>query len=110
MSTTEPIESETITVTSSARIYLEGAQSYGLLEGEPGQQQLSDSVRDVLHGLHHVLGGGTVSVEVQSDGTSSIVDELTTAMQNAAADGETCGALRTRVCIACSHNRCRVQP
>ena len=94
MSTTEPIESETITVTSSARIYLEALESYGLLEGEPGQQQLSDSVRDVLHGLHHVLGGGTVSVEVQSDGTSSIVDELNTAMQNAAADGETCGALR----------------
>ena len=86
--------SETITVTSSARIYLEALESYGLLEGEPGQQQLSDSVRDVLHGLHHVLGGGTVSVEVQSDGTSSIVDELNTAMQNAAADGETCGALR----------------
>jgi len=35
-----------------------------------------------------VLGGGTVSVEVQSDGTSSIVDELDTAMGDA--DG-TCG-------------------
>jgi hypothetical protein len=82
----EPMETETITVTKSARIYLEALESYGLLEGEPGR--LSDSVRNVLHGLHHVLGGGTVSVEVQSDGTSSIVDELDTAMGDA--DG-TCG-------------------
>jgi len=77
------MDQETITVTSSAHVYLDALESYGLLEGEPGQQQLSDSVRDVLHALHHVLGGGTVSVEVQSDGTSSIVDELDTAMQNA---------------------------
>jgi hypothetical protein len=83
MSTMEPMESETITVTSSARSYLEALESYGLLEGEPGQQQLSDSVRDVLHALHHVLGGGTVSVEVRNDGSSSIVDHLNTAMRGA---------------------------
>jgi len=96
MSTMESMEWETITVPSTARIYLEALESYGLFEGEPGQQQLSQSVRDVLHGLHHVLGGGTVSIEFQSRGTSSIVDELDTAMQNAAADGETCGAIELR--------------
>jgi len=89
----EPMESETITVTSTARIYLEALESYGLLEGESGQQQLSDSVRDVLHGLHHALGGGIVSVEVQSDGTSSIVDELDTALVNAE---NTCGGAALR--------------
>ena len=91
MSTLEPIETETITVTASSRIYLEALESYGLLEGDTGR--LSPSVREVLHGLHHVLGGGTVSVEVQSDGTSSIVDELDTALGNA--DG-TCGAAKLR--------------
>jgi hypothetical protein len=89
MSTVEPVEPETISVTPGARIYLEALESYGLLEGESGQQHLSDGVRDLLHGLHHVLGGGVVSVELQSHGTSSIVDELDTAMLNAL---NTCGA------------------
>jgi len=89
MSTKEPIESEMIAVTPDSRIYLEALESYELLEGEPGQQQLTNSVREVLHGLHHVLGGGTVSVEIQSDGTSSIVEELDTALQNA--EQNTCG-------------------
>ncbi len=88
MSTKEPIESEMIAVTPNSRIYLEALESYGLLEGEQGQQQLPNSVREVLHGLHHVLGGGGVSVEIQSDGTSSIVDELDTALKNAE---NTCG-------------------
>jgi hypothetical protein len=79
----EPMEQETITVTSSARSYLEALESYGLLEGEPGQQQLSDSVRNVLNALHHVLGGGIVSIEVQNNGSSSIVDHLDTAMRDA---------------------------
>lgn len=98
MSTKEPIESEMIAVTPSSRIYLEALESYGLLEGEPGQQQLSHSVREVLHGLHHALGGGTVSVEIQSDGTSSIVDELDTALQNAE---NTCGGAFTDTGVHC---------
>ena len=77
----EPVETETITVTSGSRIYIEALESYGLLEGDTGQ--LSPGVWDVLHALHEVLGGGVVSVEVQSDGTSSVVDELDTALQNA---------------------------
>ena len=81
MSTMEPVETETITVTSSARIYLEALESYGLLEGATGQ--LAPGVREVLHGLHHVLGGGVVSVVVQSGGTPSVVGELDTALQNA---------------------------
>jgi len=81
MSTVEPVETETITVTSGSRIYIEALESYGLLEGDTGQ--LSPGVWDVLHALHEVLGGGVVSVEVQSDGTSSVVDELDTALQNA---------------------------
>jgi hypothetical protein len=81
MSTMEPVETETITVTSNSRIYLEALESYGLLEGDTGQ--LSPGVWDVLHGLHQVLGGGVVSVEVRSDGTSSVVGELDTALQNA---------------------------
>jgi len=81
MSTMEPVGTETITVTSSTRIYLEALESYGLLEDDTGQ--LSPGVRDVLHGLHQVLGGGVVSVEVQSPGTPSVVGELDTALQNA---------------------------
>lgn len=83
MSAMEPREPQTINVTSSARSYLEALESYGLLEGEAGQQQLPHAVRDVLHGLHHVLGGGTVSIEVQNDGSSSIIDHLDTAMREA---------------------------
>ncbi len=89
MSTKEPAEFEMIPVTPESRIYLEALESYGLLEGEQGEQKLPDSVREVLNGLHHVLGGGAVSVEIQSDGTSSIVDELGTALQDA--EGRTCG-------------------
>jgi hypothetical protein len=89
MSTKKPIESEMIAVTPDSRVYLEALESYSLFEGEPGQQQLSRSVREVLHGLHHVLAGGTVSVKIQSDGTSSIVDELETALNNAG--NGTCG-------------------
>ena len=81
MSTKEPMETETIAVTSGSRIYIEALESYSLLEGDTGQ--LSPGVRDVLHALREVLGGGVVSVEVQSDGTSSVVDELDTALQNA---------------------------
>ena len=81
MSTMEPVETETITVTSGSRIYIEALERYSLLEGDTGQ--LSPGVWDVLHALHEVLGGGVVSVEVQSDGTSSVVDELDTALQNA---------------------------
>jgi len=88
MSSNEPVESEMIAVTPAARIYLQALASYGLLEGEEGQQQLADPVREVLHALHHVLGGGSVSVEIQSDGTSSIVDELGTALREGT---NTCG-------------------
>jgi hypothetical protein len=84
-------EAVMIAVTPGSRIYLEALETYGLLEGEQGQERLPDSVREVLNALHHVLGGGTVSVEIQSDGTSSIVDELGTALQNA--EG-TCGDSR----------------
>ncbi len=88
MSSKEPAEAEMIAVTPSSRIYLEALESYGLLEEVQGQQRLPDSFREVLNGLHHVLGGGTVSVEIQSDGTSSIVDELGTALADAQ---NTCG-------------------
>jgi hypothetical protein len=98
MSTMEPTELETITVTSSARIYLEALESYGLFEGEPGQQQLSDSVRDVLHGLHHVLAGGVVAVEVRNDGSSSIIDHLDTALRDAV---DQCNRLSPEAGIHC---------
>jgi hypothetical protein len=98
MSAMEPMKLETITVTSSARRYLEALESYGLLEGEPGQHQLSDSVRDVLHGLHHVLGGGIVSVEVRNDGSSSIIDHLDTAMRDAV---DECNRLAPQSGIRC---------
>jgi hypothetical protein len=98
MSTMEPMEPETINVTSSARSYLEALESYGLLEGEPGQQQLSDSILNVLNALHHVLGGGTVSIEVRTDGSSSIVDHLDTAMRDAI---EECERLYPQADIHC---------
>src|SRR6516162_8472051 len=44
MSTKEPMETETIAVTSGSRIYIEALESYGLLEGDTGQ--LSPGVWD----------------------------------------------------------------
>ena len=88
MSNNEPVESEMIAVTPAARVYLEALDSYGFLEGERGQRQLSDPVQEVLNALHHVLGGGSVSVDIHSDGTSSIVDELGIALSNVR---DTCG-------------------
>jgi hypothetical protein len=99
MSSTALPEAEMIAVTPGSRIYLEALESYGLLEGEQGgQQRLPDSVREVLNGLHHVLAGGTVSVEIQSDGTSSIVDELGTALENAQ---DTCGGVFADTGVHC---------
>jgi hypothetical protein len=88
MSTYKPIESEMIPVTPNSRIYLEALESYGLFEGEPGQQRLSDGVREMLHGLHQVLGGGRVALEIQSHGTNSVVEELDAALDDAQ---NTCG-------------------
>ena len=83
MSTMEPIEPETIAVTPSARRYLDALLSHGLLQGEPGGQMVSGSVQKVLGALHHVLGGGTVSIDVQSPGTGSVVTDLDTMLQQA---------------------------
>lgn len=98
MLSNEPAESEMIAVTPDSRIYLEALESYGLLEEVQGQHRLPDSVREVLNALHHVLGGGTVSVEIHSDGASSIVDELDTALDNAQ---NTCGGLAIDTGVHC---------
>jgi hypothetical protein len=83
MSTSEPVELETIAVTPSARRYLEALLSYGLLEGEPGEQQINGSAQSMLGGLHHVLGGGTVSIDLRSDGTGSVVGDLNSLLHDA---------------------------
>lgn len=93
MSTTKPMETETITVTPNARKYLEALESYGLFEGDGDQEQLAPNVREVLLALHHVLGGGTVSIDIQSDGTSAIRNELDSAMDDAQ---NTCGGAALR--------------
>jgi hypothetical protein len=92
MSVEELPEAVMIAVTPASKIYLEALESYGLLETEDGEARLPDSVREVLDALHHVLGGGTVSIAKQTDGTSSIVDELGTALKNAS--NGTCGGSR----------------
>jgi hypothetical protein len=86
MSTMEPMEPETIEVTPGAGNYLDALLSHGLLQGAPGGQRVDDEVQDVLRALHHVLGGGTVSIVVQSPGSGSVVADLNTALDGALAD------------------------
>jgi hypothetical protein len=89
MSTMEPMgpeTPETIEVTPGAGNYLDALLSYGLLQGDPGAQRVDDDVQKVLGALHHVLGGGTVSIVVDSAGTSSVVDDLNTALDGALQD------------------------
>jgi hypothetical protein len=78
MSTMQP---ETISILPSARFYLDALLSHGLLQGERGDQAVSGDVQSVLRALHHVLGGGTVSIVVQSPGTTSVVADLDDALQ-----------------------------
>ena len=78
MSTIEP---ETISVLPSARLYLDALLSHGLLQGERGDQTVAGDVESVLNALHHVLGGGTVSINIQSPGTTSVVADLDDALQ-----------------------------
>ena len=98
MSLKEPPEAVMIAVTPGSRDYLELLETYGLLDGEPGQERVPDSVREVLNALHHVLAGGNVSVDVRTDGASSIVDELDTALTDA--EG-TCGGRFTDTGVHC---------
>ncbi len=73
---TPGFEPENIAVTPKARQYLEYLLENTLLEGEPGQQYLKSSATPVLHALHQVLGGGTVSVTVDTPGSETVVHDL----------------------------------
>jgi hypothetical protein len=75
---------ETIKVTPAARRYLEVLDSLGILEGELRNLGIRSAVVDVLHGLHHALAGGEVTVEVARDGTPSMVQELDLLLEDAA--------------------------
>ena len=69
-------EPQNIAVTASSRDYLEKFAQSGLLEGERGQQEIAAGVKPVLEALHHVLGGGKVSITIDSPGDAAVVEEL----------------------------------
>jgi hypothetical protein len=81
--TSEPV---TIDVTPSAKDYLGLLVQYGLLDGEQGQQDIKDSALQVLEALHHVLGGGTVSIEIVDAGDPAVVGGLNDKLADAKAE------------------------
>ena len=48
----------------------------GAIEGTVGSQGLESKVDELVRAMHHVLGGGTVTVTVNTSGSKEIVDEL----------------------------------
>ena len=77
------MEPQRITDAPSSRAYLETVEKLGLLEGEPGVQEIKGSAQPVLEALHHVLGGGTVSITVETPGDRAVVDKLDTLLKKA---------------------------
>lgn len=75
MTSQGPIEPVTIQVTPTVHRYLEALAEAGLMEGDE-QQRISETGERLLRALHHFLGGGEVSVDVVSDGSSSVVERL----------------------------------
>ena len=81
--TSNEMEPQNIAVTPSSREYLERLMANALLEGEPGQQDITSSAQPVLRALHEVLGGGTVSINVETPGDIAVVEELNTLLGSA---------------------------
>ena len=73
-------EPQNIAVTPSARAYLERFEELALLEGEPGQQEIMAEAQPLFEALHHVLGGGKVSVTIDSPGDGAVVEDLNTVL------------------------------
>ena len=71
-------EPQNIAVTPSAKVYLDRFEEYGLLEGEPGQQEVKGDAQPLFEALHHVLGGGKVSITIDTPGNATVVEELNT--------------------------------
>ncbi len=83
MSASPTPEPEAINVARATRAYLKTLESLGLLQGYGGSQTLHSDAHEVLIALHHVLAGGSVSVEIQSPGTASMIQDLNTMLENA---------------------------
>ena len=84
MSASRMPEPESVNVAPATNAYLGALQSLSILEGGYGDAQtLQSGAEEVLIALHHVLAGGTVSVEIQNPGTASVVEELNELLQNA---------------------------
>jgi hypothetical protein len=83
MSTPPTPDPEAMNVAPSTRAYLGTLESLGMLEGDSGDQVLRSDALEVLIALHHVLAGGTVIVEIQSEGTPSMVEDLNTMLGRA---------------------------
>jgi hypothetical protein len=74
MTSSQPIETETIQVTPTVKRYLDALQEYGLVEGDG--QRINATGESLLRALHHFLGGGEISVEVVTEGSASTVESL----------------------------------
>jgi hypothetical protein len=79
----QEIQPENVGVTPSSRVYLERLEEYALLEGEPGQEEIQGDARRALEALHHVLGGGRVSITIDTPGNATVVEELNTLLGSA---------------------------
>ena len=56
--------------------YLDRALELGALEGPLGEMDLAPDLFPLIDGIHHVLAGGAVKVEVERKGNPDIVKQL----------------------------------
>jgi hypothetical protein len=69
-------EIETQLIGSEASTLLERMLELGAFIGEPGAQQLSPQLHELVEGMFHVLAGGEVCVTIQTPGHPELRNEL----------------------------------
>jgi hypothetical protein len=76
-------------IAHSLYYYLEKMIGLGLLEGPLGHMDLNAKVKPIVEALHHVLAGGTVSIQVTTPGNPQVVNDLNQKLKEARDDGNT---------------------
>ena len=69
-------EAKCMPAVSSISAWVNRCIELGAIEGTVGSQGLESNVDDLVRAMHHVLAGGTVTVTVNTAGTTEVVDEL----------------------------------
>jgi hypothetical protein len=92
------VDPETVPVAPATKTYLEALEGNGVLQGEPGEQSPPNDVSEIVHALHVVLAGGSVNVQIVSQGAASVVADLDSSFAASLADHNTYGP-DIRVCF-----------